>query len=196
MTEFKLAGNCASERRMRPDWSSAGNDELPQDLRAWVDEATLVQMVLHAVQSVCEMEVISRRLATTIPAGLPRIVLSILAYSYAVGTYRSEEIEAQIVSDRNLRYLSAGARPSWHDLRRFRRQRRPLVHAALSLTLRLACRFSLRPDGVYLGSNFEPSDSFLALEPTAFKRTIETAHTAAAERINQAVRWDSIELDV
>ena len=118
---------------------------LPQDLSAWVEHEVLVRLVLEAVQSACDVAGDKGSLATPVPVGRPRILLTLLVYSYASGTYASEQIEDRVTSDPVLRYLSAGARPTWHDLRRFRRQQRPLIQAALGRAIQAAWKLGQGP---------------------------------------------------
>jgi hypothetical protein len=159
-----------------------------------VDESAFVGLVLDAVQSACSFGGDSRRTTTHLPAGQPRVLLTILAYSYAVGLYASEEIENRITTDSGLRYLSAGARPSWHDLRRFRRQNRKMLQGALSQVLQLARQFRLWSIAKRLPIDVESCGQIAGgYGPEAME--ILLADSAANDRIHQAVLRDSMALD-
>lgn len=166
----------------------------PEDLRAWVEEGILVSLVLHAVQSAVES--VEEPIGSTapLPTGSPRAVLSVLIYSYALGILSSEEIAARIPSDPNLRYLSAGARPSWHELRRFRRQWRPWVQKALSNTFQLAWEIRLWLDATNTHDRTGACDIFPASDRSAAERAFFITE-AACERIHRAVMLDSMALD-
>ena len=109
----------------------------PGDLRQCLEGRTLVRLVFEALHAV-EQEEAQVSGAKPLPPGLPRVWLSVLTFSYASGLYPSDEIELQMASDPELRYLSANAAPSAAELRRCRRQHRALLQRTLSRVLRLA----------------------------------------------------------
>lgn len=121
-------------------------------------------------------------------------MLTILTYSYAVGIYASEEIEAAISSDPKLRYLSAGARPGRHDLRRFRRQSKRIIHQALTKVFQSAWEFTLRSVAKIPHTDFEWRDLSRASEHSETESAFLFVQ-AAEDRIDQAVLWDSMALD-
>ncbi|MBI2947463.1 MAG: hypothetical protein HYY23_07445 [Verrucomicrobia bacterium] len=171
-----------------------GEDGFPQDLRLWVDENILVNLVLEAVQSVCEPGIDSRGKSEPLPEGRPRVFLTLLTYSYAVGIYASDEIEDRIATEPALRYLSAGARPSWHDLRRFRRQNREIIRGALTRVLRIAREFRLWSIAKMLDIDSAWCGRLAAVRTAEYKQTMLVIQ-AANDRINQAVLRDSMALD-
>jgi Transposase domain (DUF772) len=110
--------------------------ELPEDLRAWLDEASLVRLVFEALHTVEEAE--HRLGSTCLPPGPPRLLLTVLTYAYAIGLSGSEEIQRRIPADPQLRYLCAKTAPSASDLRGFRRRHRVLLLRSLSQLFKLA----------------------------------------------------------
>ncbi len=108
--------------------------------------------------------------------------------------YASEEIEARIAFDSKSRYWSAGARPTWQDLRRFRRQKRHFIHEALSRTLQAAWEFRLWTGTKMLPMESDGFDLLVAIDYADSERASRFAMTAD-DRINQAVLWDSMALD-
>ena len=110
---------------------------LPEDLRDWLDEAALVRLVfeaLHTVEQDVEHLPSPKQLAT----GSPRLLLTLLTYSYGIGLYDSAAIERRIAVDPQLRYFSARTTPSANVLRGFRRYQRPFLQQSLSRLIQLA----------------------------------------------------------
>jgi hypothetical protein len=175
-------------------WNPAAEDGFPQDLRQWVGESALLSWVLDAVQSICEPGGRASGGTTPVPVGQPRVFLTLLTYCYAVGVYASEEIEDRIPTDATLCYLSAGARPTWHDLRHFRRQTRKMLHQALSKVFQTAREFRLWSIANMLQIDADWRDR-LAVDSPRESRQTQLADLAANDRINQAVLRDSMALD-
>jgi len=92
---------------------------------------------------------------------LSQMLLTLLTYCYAAGIYGSQEIEERLARDARIRFLRTRTDLSWHTLRRFRRQNRRAVKAALArvfesmpeLILRseLASRPGARSPRIFLG---------------------------------------------
>jgi len=99
-------------------------------------EQHLLALCLASVQTVDRERL--RAAATTTGPLRPEMLLTLIAYSYARGHYDSRNIAAGTASDAALRYLCAGTRPVWTDLRRFRRHHRDLVAQCLTWVLEQA----------------------------------------------------------
>ena len=181
-------------RMIEETGTSPNQSRLPQNLSAWVERKVLVRLVLDAVQAACDPADEQGSWKTQVPVGRPRILLTLLVYSYASGIYASEQIEDRVTSDPGLRYLSAGARPTWHDLRRFRRQQRPLIQAALAKAIQSVWklgRWPMPPATEPRSGSWDASAaSSLADVSLATRFTL-----AAKDRIEQAIHWDSMVLD-
>src|SRR5438132_181668 len=94
---------------------------LAGDLRKVADEATLLRITLEAVT---EQQAFADRRSTS--DNLP-MLLTLTSYAYASGIYSSQEIEQGVLHDPTLRYICAHHFPSWHYIRRFRRNHRRSV---------------------------------------------------------------------
>lgn len=92
----------------------------------------LIIIALRAVSNACpEMGEVNGR-SEFVRKPLSRMLLSLLTYCYAVGIFGSQEIESRLARDARIRFLCARTDLSWHTLRRFRRQNRSAVKAALA----------------------------------------------------------------
>ena len=103
------------------------------DLSQAAREQELLALCLAAVQTVDEGRL--RAAAATAAPLRPQMLLTLLAYCYVKGTYDSRDIVGAVAGDRTLRYICAGVRPLWTDLRRFRRHHRELVAQCLAWVL-------------------------------------------------------------
>ncbi len=153
-------------------WEPRGRLELPDDLRRWISEETLVRLVFEAVHLA----------QSPLPPGRPRVCLTTLTYSYAIGLYDAQEIEDRIPTDPQLLYLSAKIPLSGNDLRQFRRYHRPWLQRTLGLLLQLACEARFRT-----GIN-----STLVCLPGEMAALCAEA---AEHRIEEAVLRDTMALD-
>lgn len=157
---------------------------LPSDLRAFVDEACLLDTVLGAVANV---DATSPKLfngSSGDDALSAPMMLTLLTYSYAIGIFGSRDIEAALYKDQTLRYICAHQYPTWHDIRRFRRMHRELVQKILGTVLTHLCIQYLLPFYPDLAGNLPPSelDGQIA--------------SAVAGRIEAAIIMDGVEIDV
>jgi len=166
-----------------------GETRLPEDLRDWVNEATLIQLISRAVQEIKEGED---------PKALPGfwdLLLGLLTYSYATGTYLSSEIESRLLERPGIADRCAatfGNSPPEQIIRRFRRIHRASLKQCLVHVFGAAWEMVSSPDREYCG-NYRIRSS-----PTAnFAPAHETPDfdTAAEERIGHAVLLDCITSD-
>ena len=157
---------------------------LPSDLRTLVDEACLLDMVLGSVANdgVAGPKLFngsSGEGALSAP-----MMLTLTAYSYAIGIFASRDIEVAIYKDQTLRYICARQYPTWHDIRRFRRLHRELVQKILCSVLRQLCvqyLFRFYPE---LAENLPASDLDAQIA------------AAVTGRIEAAIIMDGVEIDV
>lgn len=75
---------------------------------------------------------------------------TLLGYCYARGILSSEEIEARLPHDAGIAYICAGAKPDWHQLRRFRRDNALLMLGILTRLIELGSREAGPTRGVLL----------------------------------------------
>jgi hypothetical protein len=108
---------------------------LPEDLRQWLPERSLVHLALEAVQTVSER---LPRAGSNFQPFRPPMMLTLLSYCYAVGLSGSTDIERMAETDSTVRYICAGARPDWLTIQRFRRQNVELLRECLACLLHKA----------------------------------------------------------
>jgi transposase len=113
---------------------------LPPDLREWVPADHLVHFVIDA------MEAIDTRAAAVNARGTgseqypPALLLGLLVYSYATGTFSSRQIERASYENVAVRLLCADTHPDHDTLCTFRRKNGPLLTHAFAQILELAAR--------------------------------------------------------
>jgi hypothetical protein len=161
------------------DTQSISNQRLglPEDLRAWVSDDVLVSLVFEAVHTTGWGEAASRSPAP-LPPGRPRVLLTLLTYSYAIGLYGSDEIENRIPIDPQLLYLSAREDIPSYDLRHFRRYHRAPLQQTLSMVFQLLCEARDQAPAARFGVDLSA-----------------LCASAAERRINEAVLRDTMALD-
>lgn len=112
------------------DTGLEGSLGIPEDLREWVGARELVAIVfeaVHAAEEAGDDPLTGRQFHS----GQTRILLTLLTFSYAIGMYISEEVEAQSVADPELAYLSGRCGASSVRLRQFRRHYRCFLQRSL-----------------------------------------------------------------
>ncbi len=113
--------------------SNTSDFALPDNLVQLVSPGELVQWTLEAVQAFLG------RTCQGIPSAggfNPRILLTLLTYSYATGTFGSAAIAEQCGHDAVLRYLSTGINYAPDRIRLFRGQNPELVKRSLAFLIR------------------------------------------------------------
>lgn len=152
------------------------------DLSRRLGERALLGMVLEAVQSV-DSKVLEDG-GGSAPGFRPRMMLTLLTYSYATSLFGSRDIEAAIGNDALIRYICARTYPCWQVIRRFRRMYKEPIRQCLVHVLRQAwtCRFD-EGEADYVGYEwFE----------TAFA---EQVHVAVNDRLETAALMDGADSD-
>jgi hypothetical protein len=156
---------------------------LPSDLGEWFDRKQLVRLVLAAVEGVDRSLGDGQEAEGEIKQKFPLLV-TLLTYCYATGIYESQQIEFETKRDATLRYLCGNACPEWNILRNFRRFHRGAIAQSLVKLFALAWK-----------SHFggESRSRVEVLMPFQFEAIDFSAE--AAERIDRAIRCDSMALD-
>ncbi len=121
---------------------------LPVDLRQWVPEDDLVHFVIEAVDSMHLPSMGINRRGTGSEQYPPRMMLALLIYCYANGTFSSRRIERATYRDVGVRYLSGDTHPDHDTICSFRRQNAAVVKEAFVEVLRLASEMKLLKVGV------------------------------------------------
>lgn len=116
--------------------------EFPADLRQHVGERALIELALEAAQTV----------GARFPQPLEtegwcsrQMLLTLLTYCYAAGTYSSEDVEWDCRNDAAARYLCASTVPDQQTIRSFRRANRPWIEACLTRVYHRACCETFAP---------------------------------------------------
>ncbi len=112
--------------------------ELPSDLYTLMGERTLISLALQAVDAVAAR--LPRWLESPDSRLSPRMLLTLLTYSYAAGTYASEDIEWACQRQGGARYIAGNAQPDQDSIRHFRRANRPWIEECLAWLLERVCQ--------------------------------------------------------
>lgn len=111
---------------------------LPPDLRDWLPEDDLAHFILDALAKLdCSRARINQRHSGSAQYP-PSMMLAVLVYSYATGTFSSRQIEALTYQHVSVRYLAANHHPDHDTICKFRRENGPLLHDAFAHVLRTA----------------------------------------------------------
>jgi hypothetical protein len=158
----------------------------------WIRKATLVSLILDAVQTV-EWPEFDFELTASSGFAFRRLgLLSLVTYCYAIGVHGSENIAARASEDDVLNLLCGGLLPTCEEIRDFRRSHRQLVERSLTETLRLARAFGLRRLPV-LGAEHPRGQSVWTGTPAEsdFERLTGTTET----RVRPTPGLDAMALD-
>jgi transposase len=111
---------------------------LPPDLRDWLPEDDLAHFILEVV----EQTDLSRAWVNTRGTGdaqyPPGMMLAVLIYCYATGTFSSRRIEALTYQHVSVRYLAGNEHPDHDSICLFRRRNEPLLQAVFAQVLKVA----------------------------------------------------------
>ncbi len=105
--------------------------ELPVDLVDWVGTERLIHHALEAAQGGVMPGIEVQYVAGGERYPYP-MILTLLIYAYARGTYESSEIESRCLSETDFQYLATPGCPGPQVLRMFRRRERSQVRSALA----------------------------------------------------------------
>lgn len=98
---------------------------LPPSLDEWLPEGHLSRFISDTVDAL-DLREWERAYATETGSGAPSfhpvMMLKVLVYGYATGTFSSRKLAAKCVDDVAFRYLSAQARPDFRSLLKFRKR--------------------------------------------------------------------------
>ena len=113
---------------------------LPPDLRDWVTSDHMVHFVMDAVKA------LDLSLARTNTRGTghaqypPAMMLGLLIYCYATGTFSSRRIETLTYENVAVRFLTADTHPDHDSICKFRRENKDLLASSFHQVLELAAR--------------------------------------------------------
>jgi transposase len=111
---------------------------LPPDMREWVAQDDLAHFVLEAVESLdCSCAAVNVRGSGSAQYP-PAMMLGVLIYCYATGTFSSRRIERATYQNLSVRYLSGDTHPDHDTIATFRRENGVLIQRAFVEVLALA----------------------------------------------------------
>ena len=111
---------------------------LPPDLRQWVPQNHLAHFILDAVDSLTLTHLPVNERGTGDAQYPPRMLLSLLSYCYASGTFSSRSIEQATYTDVAVRFITGDTHPDHDTICTFRRQNQQLVAESFVQVLALA----------------------------------------------------------
>src|SRR5258708_11793183 len=113
---------------------------LPPDLRDWVPEDHLVQFVMDAVGLLDLSTARVNHQGTGSEQYPPSMMLGLLLYCYATGTFSSRRIERLTHENVAVRLLCADTHPDHDSICTFRRENRVLLESSFHQVLEVAAR--------------------------------------------------------
>ena len=120
---------------------------LPPDLRDWVPADHLAHFVIDAVESLDLRQVRINTRGTGDAQYPPTMMLGLLIYSYATGTFGSRRIEQSTYDNVAVRLIAADTHPDHDTVCTFRRQNQALVTESFVKILQLAQELKLAKFG-------------------------------------------------
>ena len=154
---------------------------MPENLTALMPAGELMQRALEAVNTFFWAGATGETTFFTRTFN-PRVMLTVLTYSYATGVFSSAAIAAGCERDETLRYLSLGARFADDRIRLFRGQNMELVKRCLAFVIRQAA-----------GSASSGADLYGRKQVTALLngfRNPTSGQQEAERRIDYAIQLD------
>ena len=113
---------------------------LPPDLRDWVSPDHMVHFIMDAVGALDLSRARTNQRGTGNAQYPPSMMLGLLIYCYATGTFSSRRIETLTHENVAVRYLCANTHPDHDSICKFRRENKDLLSDAFHQVLELAAR--------------------------------------------------------
>ena len=111
---------------------------LPADVQEWVQRDHLARFVVDAVEALDIRGFKINERGTGDAQYPPRMLLSLLAYSYATGTFSSRQIERASYENLPVRFICANTHPDHDTICTFRRENHALFKESFVQVLQLA----------------------------------------------------------
>ena len=111
---------------------------LPPDLRDWVEPDHMVHFIMDAVDALDLSTARVNERGTGSAQYPPSMMLGLLIYCYATGTFSSRRIETLTYENVAVRYLSGDTHPDHDSICKFRRENKELLGSAFHQVLELA----------------------------------------------------------
>jgi transposase len=116
---------------------------LPPDLRQWIPQDHLAHYILDAVESLPLTTLRVNERGTGDEQFPPRMMLGLLIYCYATGTFSSRAIERATHTDVAVRFLAGDTHPDHDTICEFRRQNAAVLAESFGQVLELARELKL-----------------------------------------------------
>ncbi|MEI6078989.1 MAG: transposase, partial [Verrucomicrobiota bacterium] len=116
---------------------------LPPNLRDWVPAEHLVHFIIDAVEALDLRQVKVNTRGTGSEQYPPHLLLTLLIYSYATGSFSSRRIERSTYDSVPVRVLTADTHPDHDTLCTFRRENQALLSESFVKVLQLAQQLKL-----------------------------------------------------
>ncbi len=113
---------------------------LPPDLRDWVSPDHMVHFIMDAVKALDLSQARTNQRGTGNAQYPPSMMLGLLIYSYATGTFASRRIETLTYENVAVRFLTGDTHPDHDSICKFRRENKDLLSGAFHQVLELAAR--------------------------------------------------------
>ena len=113
---------------------------LPPDLRDWVSPDHMVHFVIDAVKALDLSRAHTNQRGTGSAQYPPSMMLGLLIYCYATGTFASRRIETLTYENVAVRFLTADTHPDHDSICKFRRENKDLLSHTFHQVLELAAR--------------------------------------------------------
>ena len=172
---------------------------LPPDLRDWVGADHLVHFIMDAVEALDLSAAHVNERGTGSAQYPPSMMLGLLIYSYATGTFSSRRIEQQTYENVAVRLLCADTHPDHDSICTFRRRNKELLAACFHQVLELAAEarvlrvgeLTVAIDGTKLLAN---ASKHSAMSHDHIEKQLKQADEQIAELLAKAEEADSTPL--
>jgi transposase len=151
---------------------------LPPDLRDWVPADHLAHFVIDAVEALDLRQVKVNTRGTGDAQYPPTMLLGLLIYSYATGTFGSRRMEQSTFENIAVRLITADTHPDHDTICTFRRENQALLSESFVKVLQLAQELKLAQfgqitvslDGTKLAANFTDPESRIMKSGGSFQQ--------------------------
>ena len=127
---------------------------LPPDLRDWVPSDHMVHFIMDAVNALDLSRARVNERGTGSPQYPPSMMLGLMIYCYATGTFSSRRSETLTFENVAVRYLCADTHPDHASICKFRSENMELLSSTFHQVLELAASAHEYPH-VPVGAEFE-----------------------------------------
>lgn len=172
---------------------------LPPDLRDWLPPGHMVHFIMDAVDALDLSAARVNERGTGSAQYPPSMMLGLLIYCYATGTFSSRRIETLSYENVAVRYLCADTHPDHDSICKFRRENKELLSSAFHQVLELAANarvlqvgeLTVAVDGTKLLAN---ASKHSAMSHAHLEKQMMLAEEQIAELLAKAEDADSTPL--